>query len=282
MSGKAGQTRVTKASGDVEDLDPAKLMRSLRRAGADREAAEEVINRVLMEVGPVASTARIYRLARKHLRRYNHSSSLRYSLKKALFRLGPSGYPFEKYVGEILREHGYETEVGITMQGRCVSHEVDVLAVGSDEVIAVECKYHNTAGKATDVKVAMYVHSRFRDLEPVIRDSYSGRKFAGWLVTNTRCTLDAIRYAECSGFRVVGWRHPAGGSLEKMIEEKLLYPVTIVTGIKRGIIKELLDRGIILLKDLVGMEAEDIQSMLALPLNRARALKRQVDQLCLC
>ncbi len=274
--------KVTKASGLVEDLKPEKLMSSLQRSGANRKAAEEIIERLLHEIEPYTSTAKIYRLARKYLKQYNHASSLRYSLKKALFRLGPTGYPFEKYFGEILKNYGYDITVGATVNGRCVTHEVDVLAVKDSEVSAIECKYHNTTGRTTDVKVAMYVYSRFRDLEPVFRSKHKGKKFSGWLVTNTRCTSDAIEYATCSGFKVLGWRHPENGSLQKMIEDKLLYPVTIITGIKKGLISNLINKDIILLKDLSEMKAEDIQSLLSLPKNKAISLKKQADDLCLC
>ena len=274
--------KITKASGMVEDLRPEKLKASLMRSGADEEAAEEIIERVMKEIEPYAGTGRIYRLVRKYLRRYNHASSLRYSLKKAIFRLGPTGYPFEKYFGEILKNYGNDVKVDTIINGRCVKHEVDVVAVGDREVSVVECKYHNTTGRTSDVKVAMYVHSRFRDLEPVFKSMYPGRSFSGWLVTNTRFTSDAVRYAECSGLKIVGWRYPDNGSLEKMIEDKLLYPVTVISGIKKGLIKDLISRNIVLLKDLTEMDTDDIQSMFSLSKGKAVALKEQADSLCLC
>jgi Holliday junction resolvase-like predicted endonuclease len=274
--------KITKASGLVEDLKPEKLLASLQRSGASKKAAEEIFERLLLEIEPYESTAKIYRLAKKYLKHYNHASSLRYSLKKALFRLGPTGYPFEKYFGEILKHYGYEITVGAIVDGRCVTHEIDVLAVNDNEVSAIECKYHNSTGRTTDVKVAMYVHSRFRDLAPVFRSKQKEKKFSGWLVTNTRCTSEAIEYAQCSGFKVLGWRHPRNGSLQKMIEDKLLYPVTIITGIKKGLINSLINKDIILLKDLSEMQTEDIKSLLSLPQNKAESLKKQADALCRC
>ncbi len=274
--------KVTKASGIVEDLDPDKLRSSLQRSGASRKQSQEIIDMVINEISPFTSTAKIYSLAKKYLKRYNRPSSLRYSLKRALLRLGPTGYPFEKYVGELMKQYGYSTEVGTVMEGKCVNHEIDVIGIRDGDVTAVECKYHNTLGKTTDVKVAMYVHSRFRDIEPVFRKGHPDKTFSGWLVTNTRCTKDAIQYADCSGFGVIGWRHPSNGSLEKMIEDRLLYPVTIISGIKQSVIGDLLKNNIILLKDLVDLNVEDIRKMLSLNKNKAVALKRQADDLCLC
>lgn len=274
--------KVTKASGQIEDLNPDKLRMSLTRSGADRELAEEIIEKVLREIEPYTSTKKIYSLAQKYLRKANHASGLRYSLKRALFRLGPSGYPFESYYGELLTHYGYEVSIGRIMQGRCVKHEIDVLAISKGEVSVVECKYRNSAGGVADVKVALYAHSRFQDLQPVISLQYPEKEFTGCLVTNTRCTSDALQYAECSGFGVKSWRYPETMSLEKMIEEKRLYPVTIISGIKSGLIGKLIKENIILLKDLADMDVKDIKKLLLLPEKTAFKLKKQADELCLC
>ena len=274
--------KVTKASGVLEDFNPNKLKASIQRAGADAELAGEIVRMVVPDVTPNMRTGKIYHLAMKYLKRLNHASGLRYSLKKALFRLGPTGYPFEKYFGKVLMNYGYSIEVGRVLEGRCIRHEVDVIAVNQNEVCVVECKYHNTPGRSTNSKDALYVHSRFQDLRPVLGREYPDRKFSGRLVTNTRLTADAIRYAECSGFMTIGWRHPGNKSLERMIESKRLYPVTVVTGIQAGLAERLIDRGIILLKDLADMDTERIQSLLSLPLRKAETLKRQAESICLC
>lgn len=266
----------------MEDLDTAKLRSSLQRSGADAQTADEVIGRIIREVGAVTSTSRIYRLARKYLRQYNHASALRYSLKKALLRLGPSGYPFEKYYGALMREYGYRTETGIIAQGRCVQHEIDVNAVSEREIHFVECKYHNRPGLAVDIKVAMYVHSRFRDLAAVMLGLHPDKEFRGLLVTNTRFTSEAIRYAECTGLAIRSWGYPEDGSLEKMIEGRRLYPVTIISGIQKGLTEKLIQKDIILLKDLADRKISDIKKFLSLPEHKAAALKRQADDLCLC
>jgi len=274
--------QITKASGKTENINLDKLRNSLTKSGADADLAADVIDRIMHEIAPLTSTKKIYRLARKYLRQLNHASGLRYSLKQALFRLGPSGYPFEKYYGSLLESYGFKTRVGSIIEGRCVKHEIDVTAVDSESVNLVECKYHNRPGATVDVKVAMYVESRFRDLAPAMDSRYPGRKFRGWLVTNTRFTEDALQYAECSNFNIRSWGYPAHQSLEKMIEDKRLYPVTIVSGIQAGLIASLLRENIILLKDLVAMSVRDISRLLSLHEKKAVALKKQADQLCQC
>ncbi len=278
---KPEDIKVKKASGVTESLNVDKLHASLVRSGADSDKAHDIIDIMLEEMPSFTSTRKIYRTAKKYLRTINHSSGLRYSLKKAIFRLGPSGYPFEKYFGAILTNYGYEVTTGVILEGRCVDHEVDVYAVKDNEVSLVECKYRNKSGGTTDVKTAMYVHSRFHDLWPTMKARHPDKKFVGWLVTNTRCTTNAVKYAKCSGLNIRSWSYPDEDSLQKMIEDKKLYPVTIISGVKSGLITTLIKEGIILLKDLAVMKESEIEKMLSLPHKKAALLKKQASELCL-
>ena len=274
--------KITKASGTVEDLNSNKLRNSLIRSGADKEQADTIIETIMEEIQPYTSTKKIYSLAKKYLRQINHASELRYSLKNALLRLGPSGYPFEKYIGEILKHYGYSVKIGSLVNGRCVTHEIDVFAVNGSEVLTVECKYRNNSGSTIDVKTAMYVHSRFRDLESVISTEYPGRSFRGLLITNTRFTTDAIQYAECADMYVKSWRYPETNDLQEMIEAKKLYPVTVISGVRSGLIKTLFDNDIILVRTLAEMKIGTMMKMLSLNERKAEILKKQAHELCFC
>jgi Holliday junction resolvase len=274
--------KIRKASGSIEDFNPGKLLESLVRSGADKEQAEEVIKKVMPEIIPYTNTKNIYRLAHKYLRQFNRASVLRYSLKKALLRLGPTGYPFERYYGELLKQYGYDVQVGVILEGRCVKHEVDVFATNEHEIALVECKYRNRAQNAPDVKVAMYVHSRFLDLKPVITSKYPGKSFAGWLVTNTRFTSDAIQFANCYRLNIRSWRYPESSSIEKMIENKKLYPVTVLSTLKSGQIRRLIENRVILMKDLSEMRTDDIGKILSITDRKALSIKKQAEELCLC
>jgi len=274
--------KVKKASGIIEDFNSQKLLGSLLRAGAEREQAEAVIEKIVSGVTPYTSTKKIYRLAHRYLKQFNHVSGLRYSIKQGLQRLGPSGYPFEKFFGELLRQHGYRVEVDIILEGKCVKHEIDVFASNDKEVLLVECKYRNRAENAPDVKIAMYVHARFQDLKPVIKSRYSGKNFSGLLVTNTRFTADAIQFAKCAGVEIKSWGYPEDNSLEKMIEGEKLYPVTVMSSLTSAQIKRLIDQHVILMKDLARMKEQDIQRLLSISNAKAIALKNRADELCFC
>ncbi|MCL5024706.1 MAG: restriction endonuclease [Nitrospirae bacterium] len=273
---------VIKASGRPEAFDLQKLTDSLVRSGADRDVAADVAARVQKQIGPSPHTRQIFRLAKKLLRQYNHASGMRYSLKSAIFSLGPSGFPFEKYFARILTAHGYSAELDRIIDGYCVKHEVDILAGKGSNHYVIECKYHTNGGKPTDVKVALYVHSRVEDIRKAYeRNGGNAAIEQGWLVTNTRCSTDAIRFAGCVGLRIVSWRYPEKESLEKMIEEKRLYPITVLSSARKGSLVTLFERNIILARDIADMEHQDFITRSGLDARSAVVLKREADALCL-
>jgi transcriptional regulator NrdR family protein len=93
---------ITKASGEQVPFDVKKLSRSLQRSGASDETVQQVLAEVKEQLFTGISTKQIFQLAFSLLRRASRSFAARYKLKSAIMELGPSGYPFERYVGEIL------------------------------------------------------------------------------------------------------------------------------------------------------------------------------------
>ena len=269
---------IIKASGQTEKFNPQKLIHSLIRSGASDEVAREIADKVEKQITPSSHTKHIYRLARKYLKKYNRATDMRYSIKKALYALGPSGYPFEKYFARILKAYGYSVETNQFMQGHCVRHEVDVLAGKDNERFIIECKYHSNGGVPTDVKDALYIHSRYTD----IKNAYESRSltYHGWLVTNTRCTSDAIQYAECVGLKIISWKYPKDESLETMIEAKRLYPVTILSALRKGYVETLFRNGIILAQDIAHIDEHLLIKKSGLSAHTAKLLKQQARELC--
>ncbi|MFO8030607.1 MAG: ATP cone domain-containing protein [Cyclonatronaceae bacterium] len=156
--------RITKASGEKVPFSEEKLRNSLERSGATETQIERVVDEVEDHLYEGITTGKIYRRAYQLLRKRSRSNAARYKLKKAIMELGPSGYPFERFVGAILEQQGFRTEVGVLVEGKCVIHEIDVMAWKNSKLIMVECKFHNRPGVKCDVKVPLYIHSRFRDV----------------------------------------------------------------------------------------------------------------------
>lgn len=243
---------ITKASGETVPFSAEKLRRSLRRAGAGEEVMDSIEKEIGERLYPGITTREIYRQAFSMLRKASAHLAAKYKLKKALQELGPSGYPFEKYVGEILKHEGYKTRVGQIVQGHCVQHEVDVIASKDDQHFMIECKFHSDQVRKCDVKIPLYIHSRFLDVEKAWEQRPGhGHKFhQGWVVTNTRFTTDAIQYGTCAGLNLVSWDFPKNGSLRERIDGSGLHPVTCLTTLTKKEKQLLLDKGIVLCQEL--------------------------------
>lgn len=243
---------ITKASGDRVPFDITKLKASMHRSGASEQMAQEIADLLLPKLVPGISTRKLYRMAFGLLHKRSRPAAARYRLKQAIMDLGPTGFPFEQFVARLLERDGYTTQVGVVVQGRCVKHEVDVIADKADRRYVVECKYRNTRGKVSDVKVPLYVRSRFEDVEHNWRREPGGdrRSHQGWVVTNTRFTVDALEYGLCAGLRMVGWDQPAKGSLKDRIDRSGLYPLTCLSTLTKAEKERLLEEGLVLARDL--------------------------------
>ncbi len=244
---------VEKHSGEKEPFSSEKLRKSLARVGADDQLIDEVEELLSPHLREGIRTADIYHKAFRILRKLKRASAARYSLKNAIMELGPTGYPFEQFVGELLRHLGYQVQVGQVVRGHCVSHEVDVVASDDTRQFMVECKFYNNQGKYCNVQVPLYIDSRFRDIEKVWRKSQENqhKEFSGWVVTNTRFTSDAMDYGKCIGLKLVSWDYPYRESLKDMIEQTGLFPVTVLTSINRKQKQLLLENNIVLCRQLI-------------------------------
>lgn len=240
---------ITKADGEQEVFDPVKLERSLMHAGASSTARARVLAQVTHELRPLMSTEDIYRRAFELLKREDDVPvAARYSMKRSVFALGPSGFPFEQFIAEILRGHGWSVRTDVMLTGRCAPHEVDVLAEKNGKRVGVEAKFHNEPGGKTDIKDALYVHARYEDLKRA--PTQSSRVDEGWLVTNTEFTRNAIRYARCSNLTLLGWDYPRSRGLMNLIDEARVHPLTALTTLSEGQKRRLLEQKIVLCKSV--------------------------------
>lgn len=244
---------IKKASGEKESFSVEKLKKSLIRSGADEQIAEEIAASIDAWVVNNTTTGNIYAKAFALLRKKQRKIASRYSLKKAIMELGPSGYPFEFLVGEIFKQRGYAVKVGQIIEGHCVTHEVDVIYTGDKEQGFVECKYYNTGGKHANVQVPLYIRSRVNDIinKRKCLPEFAEFSFNGWVVTNTRFTKDAEKYGLCSGLKLMGWDFPIGNSLKENIEKYHFFPITVLTVLTKKQKAQLLEKRIVLCRQLL-------------------------------
>lgn len=239
---------IVKSSGNIEPFSPMKLTSSLRRSGLSPGSSRAITDEVLKNIIPGTTTKDIYRKAFKLVRLESNTAAAHYSLKRAILELGPTGYEFERFVAKYFQTLGYKTEVGVVVPGEFVNHEVDIIATKPNECLYVECKFHNHVGRANDIKIALYVKARWDDL----RNGPTGKKITGFCVaSNTIFTKDAIQYASGTGLQLLGVNAPAEYSFLQTISEFKLYPITTLRRLKKYMINQLLDKDIILCRELL-------------------------------
>jgi hypothetical protein len=271
---------ITKASGESAPFSETKLRNSLRRAGANEERVDKVVQEVKAELYPGIPTKEIYRTAFTILKKRTKQVAAKYRLKRAIMELGPSGFPFEKFIAEILRHEGYKVAVGEIVEGQCVSHEIDVIAEKANHHFMVECKYHNFPGTVCDVKIPLYIQARFKDVEAAWKKLPGhGTKFhQGWVVTNTRFTGDAIQYGTCCGLKLIGWDYPEGNSLRNQIDASGLYPITCLTTLNKNEKQKLLIKKIVLCQEIC--HDKSLLARIGIDNSRIPSIMKEAAELC--
>ena len=271
---------IVKYSGDSVPFDVEKLINSLRRAKANEALIQQIVEQVESQLYDGITTKKIYQMAFKMLKGKSRVSASKYKLKKALMELGPTGFPFEKLVGKIMAHEGFETNVGVIVQGNCVQHEVDVIAKKDNNHYMIECKYHSDQGRFCNVKIPLYIHSRFLDVEKQWQrqKGHETKLHKGGVYTNTRFTTDAIQYGKCVGLLLASWDYPRGNGLKDRIDKSGLHPLTALTTLTKAEKTKLLDKGIVLCKEL--HENPSLLEQIGVPKPRHKTILEDSEKLC--
>lgn len=271
---------IIKASGEKAPFQIEKLISSLKRAGANEMIIRQIVQNIESVVHDGMTTKKIYQMAFKMLKGKSRVSASKYKLKKALMELGPTGFPFEKLVGKIMEQEGFETKVGVIVQGNCVQHEVDVIALKDNNHYMIECKYHSDQGRFCNVKIPLYIHSRFLDVEKQWerQKGHESKLHKGGVYTNTRFTTDAIQYGKCVGLLMTSWDYPRGNGLKDRIDKSGLHPLTALTTLTKAEKTKLLDKGIVLCKEL--HESPNLLEQIGVPKPRHKNILEDSEKLC--
>jgi len=243
--------QVTKGNGEKVLFDPEKLKQALASSGAEIAEQEKITSQVESKLFDGIHTQKIYQMAFDLLKKESHKIAGRYSLKNAIMEMGPTGFPFEIYVGKIFETMGYEVETGVFVQGKCIQHEVDVIARKPGEMIMIECKFHMDSSANSGVQVPLYVQSRYLDVKASWEKQYGKDiRYRGGVVNNTRFSDDAINYANCAGLLIISWNYPLDTGLKYWIDKNKLHPVTCLISLTKKEKQYLLEKGIVLCSQL--------------------------------
>lgn len=272
--------KIVKHSGNIVDFKREKLRDSLLKSGASKSIVEDVISQIEKQLYEGISTKKIYKLAFGLLKKNANSHAARYNLRAAIQLLGPAGFFFEKYIAKLFQSEGYETLTNLSLQGKCVSHEVDVVVRKNNYLTMIECKFHAGRDAVSDVKVPMYILSRFNDLKSQRLAIFEENNVLDncFIITNNRFTADAIQFARCSDISLLSWDYPDNENLRDKIDRSQLYPVTCLTTLTLAEKDRLMNLGFILVKEL--LEDTDCLKSIDLSQNRVKNVIREASELC--
>lgn len=272
------QIFIIKTNGTREPFDSKKLYRSLIVAGATDLEANEVVDHIERELEEGMTTNIIFEHALNLLRRIKKPIAARYSLKRAIAELGPSGFPFEKFIAELFKVRGFNVETNQFVYGKCAQHEIDVVMWNDEKLLMAEAKFHNELGIKSDMKVALYIKARFDDIKS--EPQFYGRKRMldeGMLITNTKFTDKAIKYSQCAGIKLMGWNYPKEKNLHSLIEDLALHPVTCLSTLSAQEKKSLLDKGIVLCRDV---RQDHVLEDIGLPSSKMKDVLEESNYIC--
>ncbi len=243
---------VIKADGNREPFHTDKLRSSLRRAGATESEIEDIVAQTETVLYDGITTQEIYRLAFEMLRQSDAPIRARYSLRRALFGLGPTGFPFEDFLSRLFQAEGYTTQTRVILQGHCAEHELDVAAYKNDHSFVAEAKFHASPGVKSDLQVVLYSFARLHDLRSA---KICNADICGitelMVVTNTKFTTTAEKYAACSGLTLLSWDYPKENNLHDRIQKAKIYPISVLQSISTTQKRALIDRGVIVCSDII-------------------------------
>ncbi len=271
--------KIVKADGTIEEFRPNKLRTSLRRAGAGRGAVAQIVSAIEQDLSEGARTEDIYRKAFELLREEERGTAAKYSLRRAIFNLGPTGFPFEDYLARLFESEGYTTKRRLLIRGKCALHEIDIAAYKPEDSFVAEAKFHASPGIKSDLQVALYSYARYLDLKShaVCKDDECGIDSL-YVITNTKFTTAAIKYAQCSGIKLLSWDYPKENTLQDRIERSGLYPVTVLTTLSSKQKQSLLAQGVIVCQDL--FNNSHILSLAGIPDRIAPQVLEEAAHLC--
>ncbi len=268
--------KVRKVTGEVVDFSIDKLKESLSHSGANQETIERIVNKILRNVYDTISSHEIYKMAFDQLREIRSIYASKYRLKKAIYELGPSGFPFERLVSKIFEKKGYSAEIGNIITGKCVSHEIDVLLHKKKKYAMVECKFHSDDKYICNIKIPLYIHSRFNDLKKNWKKGDVLKNV--WIVTNTRFSEEAIHYAKCNNIKLLSWNYPKDNGLKKRINDLGIYPLTTLSLLSGEEKNQLLDQNVVLCSELY--KNHYLLNKIGVSKNRKQKIIDEIEELC--
>ena len=262
---------IQKKSKKFEAFNEKKYLKSLRQSGLTKTQQDKIFNEVSENINDYFSTTLLHQKTYKAILRCSRVFAANYDIKRSIYNLGPTGYPFEILCSEILKAKGFVTKVSVVKRGKFVKHEVDVVARRNDFSLFCECKYHSRKFHKNDIKIPLYVHSRYLD----IKEAHPYDEFSYAVMSNTQFSKDAINYAKGVGLHLYSMNYPKRNTFIDIIQKYKVYPITVLKSMRVRDRKLLFEKGIVVVKQVTRSCLEEIH----LPENQITKILQEVKVL---
>ncbi len=249
---------VRKADGTLQPFDREKVLKTCHRLKLSKNEAEEVVSEIEEKLFEGIPTIIILDMIFEHGEKHKPHLGSMIDLREALALMRPKP-DFEKFVALLLEHVGYKTVTNKILQGRCIDHEIDVIATKGNEMLYVEVKHHTQFHTFTGLDTFFEVNSAFEDLvEGFSARTHTYNFTKPMLVLNTKISEHAKKYSACRGIDAIGWKISEQRGIEYYIDEKLLYPITILKELDSSMLNKLGDKGIYTLQQLVEADQKSL------------------------
>jgi len=269
---------VRKGRGTLVPYDESKVRASIEKTGASKEAIEKVLSYVRVNLKNGMKTAEIYRMVREQLRHDVPWAAARYSLREAIFKLGPAGFNFEKYVAAVLSAYGYKTQTPESYTGACIEHEVDVTAEKDGRTAFIEAKFRHDFSTAINIKDVLATWARFLDLVDGSNIDLCPHFDEVWIVTNAVFTDQSLAFGHCKNMKLIGWNHPKERTFANMVDLDALYPITVIQDLSAAELEAFAKAGFILCRDICQLVPQDLKNVTGLSVKRLSEIVKSCDK----
>ena len=268
---------VTKADGTRQLFEREKVIRTCLRMGANRKTAEEIVDKVEKRLYDGIPTRKVLQLTLRLLRSYKPALRHFLDLRRGLSLMN-SKPEFEVFVQVLLANSGFKVSPNMILAGKCVEHEVDAIAKKDGVTFFVEAKHHINYHTLTGLDESRIARAILEDVtEGFELGSCSVKIDKAMIVTNTRYSEHARRYGKCRDIVQIGWNSPVGLSLQSMIEENNLYPTSCIRGLKRETRTKLVNKRILLKKQLLEMKPSTLARETGIPKETLKQLQAKAE-----
>jgi hypothetical protein len=268
---------VTKADGSRQPFNKDKIIKTCIRMGASKQTAYEVADKIERKLYDGIPTKKILQMIFGYMRKDKPATSHLYDLRRGISLMEPKP-EFEMFIRILLANNDFEVQPNQILVGKCAEHEVDAIATRKGATYFVEAKHHYSYHTLTGLDESRIARAIQEDVIEGYNMSMGKFKIdTPLIVTNTKFSEQATRYAYCRDILLIGWNTPLDLNVQSMIEEKNLYPLSCLRRLRRDERTRLVNSGIVLIKQVVEENPARLASKTGISKSTLERIQEQIE-----